>query len=107
MEVRSVIGYRVDHVADHEDLISLAVRFSPTFHPAEDPIGLAKTLNKVALEECALAVQAMKRIAKRKDADRILREDPKLYSEMVEAMEDLLELARYDIAAYRAWLKEG
>ena len=103
MEARSVIGYRVDYGAEHEDLISLAVRFTPTFEPAEDPIGLAKS-STTALNECALAVQALNRIANRKDVDRILREDAKLNTQMVDAMADLLELARYDTAAYRDWL---
>jgi len=104
MEVRSVIGYRVDHVAEHEDLISLAVRFTPTFEPAKDPIGLAKP-STTALSECALSVQALNRIAKRKDVDHILREDAALNAQMVDATADLLELARYDTAAYRAWLQ--
>jgi hypothetical protein len=105
MEVRSVIGYRVDHVAEHEDLISLAVRFTPTFEPAGDPIGLAKSAT-TKLNECNLAVQALTRVANRKDVDRILREDPALNTRMVEAMVGLLELARYDTAAYRAWLQK-
>lgn len=105
VEVRSVIGYRVDHGAEHEDLISMAVRFTPTFEPAEDPIGLARS-STMTRNECALAVKALHRIANRKDVDRILREDPALNEQMVDATVDLLELARYDTAAYRAWLQE-
>lgn len=103
MAVRSVIGYRVDHSAKHEDLISLAVRFTPTFEPTDDPTGLARPSTKVP-DECLTSVKALNRIARRKDADRILRENVALNDQMVDAMAGLLELARYDPEEYRVWL---
>jgi len=105
MTVRSVIGYRVDHGAEHEDLISLAVRFTPTFEPADDPIGLAKSQTKTP-SECEASVKALNRIANRKDVDRILRENAVLNEQMIDATAALLELARYDTTAYRSWLQE-
>jgi hypothetical protein len=102
IEVKSVIGYRVDTSAAHEDLISIALRFSPVFTPALDAMGLAQ---KAATppDECALAVKAIGRIAKLRDADKILLEDATLRNAMIETTAKLLEVARYDPAAYRVW----
>lgn len=102
IEVKSVIGYRVDNGVEHEDLISIAVRFTPTFEPTADPMQLA-TQPQVVLDEGQAAVQALKRVAKRKNADSLLREDAGLNMSMIEATARLLELARYDPDAYRAW----
>ena len=104
MEVKSVIGYRVETNSEAEDLISLAFRFEPTFVPAEDPLGLAN-LPALQPDECELSAKALKQIAKRKDADAILKENQNLYEEMVTATAGLLELARYDVIAFRAWLQ--
>jgi len=101
-EVRSVIGYRVEREAAHEDLISLALRFNPTFAPGVDDLGLANQA-QVLPDECELSVKALKRIAKRKDADAILRDDEELYKEMVSATASLLEAARYDPNAFGEW----
>jgi hypothetical protein len=100
--VKSVVGYRVDRDAENEDLISLALRFTPTLEPVGDPVGLSKPSTS-RLDECTLAVNALNRIASRKNADRILREDPALNGTMIDASAGLLELARYDPVAYRVW----
>jgi hypothetical protein len=104
VEVRSVFGYRVIKDAEHEDLISLAIKFTPTFAPAGDPLGLA-IQQVIALDEGMLATRALKRIAKRIDADKKLEADAVLHQSMVDATEQLLGMARYDIGAYRAWLR--
>lgn len=101
--VRSVIGYRVDPEAQHEDLISLALRFTPTFAPAEDRAGLAVQQSE-APNECVLSTRAVKRISKRVDADKVLAEDVGLNQRMIDATADLLSQARYDADAYREWL---
>jgi hypothetical protein len=103
VDIRSVIGYRVDRAAPHEDLISLAIRFSPMFTPVVDRMGLAHKTS-VALDECELAVKAIHRIAKLVDADEVLRKDTDLHAEMVEATASLLSIARYDPEAYRSWV---
>jgi hypothetical protein len=105
VELRSVIGYRVNGGAEHEDLISLALRFTPTFIPATDPIGLANHQVPVP-DECALSTRALKRVAKRVDADKALVETVSLKQEMIDATAALLGLARYDEAAYRAWVQQ-
>lgn len=104
VEVKSVIGYRVYAGAPHDDLISLALRFEPTFAPVGDPMGIAN--HPVAQPcECELAAEALKQVGQRDCADAILSSDPVLQDQMVAAMSDLLGLARYDIAAYHQWLQ--
>ncbi len=104
VELRSVIGYRVNHDAEHEDIISLALRFTPTFVPAEDPLKLASQ-PAAAPDECTLSTRALKRIAKRVDADEKLANDAALNMSMIDATATLLGLARYDMEAYRLWLQ--
>lgn len=103
VELRSVFGYRVDKGAEHEDLISLALKFTPTFVPAADPLGLASQ-PVAAPDEGTLATRALKRVAKRIDADKKLADDADLHQSMVDATAHLLGLARYDVEAYRAWV---
>lgn len=105
VELRSVIGYRVNQGAEHEDLISLALRFTPTFLPAADPIGLANQ-PRVTLDECTLSTRTLKRVAKRVDADKKLIETVGLRQEMIDATAALLGLARYDEDAYRIWVQQ-
>lgn len=103
VELRSIIGYRVVRDAEHEDLISLALRFTPTFVPAGDPLGLA---NQPAAgpDECMLAASILKRVSARVDVDKILADDPLLNQSMIDETAKLLSLARYDVDAYKAWL---
>lgn len=105
VEVKSVIGYRIDPAATHDDLISLALRFEPTFALTNDALGLA-SMPTVAPSECDLSTKALKRLGKRKCADEILVNDAGLRSEMTEATATLLALARYDIDAYKVWLQK-
>jgi hypothetical protein len=105
VQVRSVIGYRVEKDAQCEDLISLAIRFEPTFFPVVDPDGLAHTAAG-SVDECEAAVQVLNRIAGRKDADALLAQDAKLRKAMIKATADLLALARYDVDAFHDWISD-
>lgn len=104
VELRSVFGYRVEKNSEHEDLISLALKFTPTFAPPGDKMGLAKSV-AVKFDEGTMATKALRRVAKRIDADKKLADDAKLYQTMVDATGHLLGLARYDIAAYKVWVE--
>jgi hypothetical protein len=103
-ELKSVVGYRVEHSAAHEDLISLAIRFTPTFQPAADPLGLGNQ-GAATPDECALAVKALRRVGKRIDVDQILQNNDELRAQMIDASANLLAIARYDAEAYRTWLQ--
>lgn len=104
VELKSVIGYRINSKAAHDDIVSLALKFEPTIAPLEDPLGLAN-LSYVAPTECDLSTKALKRLVNRKSADQILAADANLHGEMVAATKTLLALARYDPDAYQAWLQ--
>jgi len=104
VELCSVMGYRVEKRSEHEDLISLALKFTPTFAPAADPLGLA--IQPVTPpNEGTLATRALKRVAKRIDADKKLADDAALNQRMTDATAYLLGLARYDVEAYKLWLQ--
>jgi hypothetical protein len=105
VDVRSAIGYRVHPAAACEDLMSLAIRIEPTFIPVGDRMGLASRRAAVP-DECLLAERALRRVFKRKDADALLAAKPALWEELVNQTAALLELARYDSAAYREWLAQ-
>lgn len=104
IELRSVIGYRVNQDSEHEDLISLALRFTPTLTPTADPAGLSRLQSK-ALNECKLSAKALRRVAKRVDADKVLADDTELNQRMTDATAKLLSLARYDVNEYEKWLE--
>lgn len=106
VELCSVFGYRVDKGAEHEDLISLALKFTPTFIPVGDPLGLANQ-PAAAPDEGVLATRALKRVAKRIDADKKLANDTVLNETMTAATAHLLGLARYDVEAYKVWLQSA
>jgi len=105
IEVRSVMGYRVATNAEHEDLISLAIRFSPIFTPVDDPVNLASQPGQVS-RECESAVSSVKRVNKLRDADAILASDSGLRENMIGETARLLELARYDVPSYYRWLQQ-
>jgi len=90
--------------ANHDDLVSIALKFEPTFGAIHDPAGLS-TGSVPTLDEGNLAVKILGRVMKRKSADGILADDTGLYEEMMTATERLLELARYDVGAYRDWVQ--
>lgn len=104
IEVKSVIGYRVYPQSPHDDLVSIALKFEPTFTPAVDPMGIANH-PEVAFGECEQASEALRQVAQRSCADKILSENAELHEQLVGAMAELLQLARYDVDAYHKWLQ--
>jgi hypothetical protein len=106
VEVTSVIGYKVDDRSACEDLISLAFRFTPTFAPVADDLGLANG-QPVGIDRCELLAKASKKVAVRVDADKLLADDADLNQSMVDATASLLAQARYDDAAYKNWVASG
>ena len=101
--VTSVLGYQVSPAATHNDLVSIAFKFDPTFVAAPDPMGIARA-EDVRPDECQLATATVRRVKNRKCVDTILRENSAVMHDMVEATAELLALARYDIVEFRAWL---
>lgn len=102
VELCSTYGYRVDRHAEHEDLISLALKFTPTVMPVNDPHGLA-TQTAIRPNEGKLATKALRRVLNRIDVDKKLNESDSDLANMIDATAQLLSLARYDIDKYREW----
>lgn len=104
IEVKSTIGYRVNMGAAHDDLVSIALRFEPTFEAIDDPIGLS-AMPVIVPDECSLSVKVLGRVIKRICADEIIAKNSALFDQLTLATENLLELARYDVDAYRVWMR--
>lgn len=102
VELISVFGYRVDKGAEQEDLVSLALRFVPMHVPVQDPLGLAANTAR-GPDEGTLATRALRKVAKRLDADLKLANDAELLLKMTEDTASLLSLARYDVEKYVEW----
>jgi len=103
MEIKSTIGYQVSGVYEHDDLVSIAIKFTPTDTPPIDSIGLANFDDNAPCEG-RLASQALRRLEKRLSADEILTADEQLMGDMIQESTVLLESARYDSEAYQEWL---
>lgn len=105
VELRSAFGYRVVRDSEHEDLVSLALKFTPTVMPVLDPLGLANSSAR-GPEEGPLATRALRQVARRRDADQLLSDDAELLQRMTDATVHLLAQARYDTEKYRDWATE-
>jgi hypothetical protein len=103
IQVRSVMGYKVAPQSTCEDLVSVAVEFTP--HPATivDPSGVIVDPNEVP-NESKMALASLRKVAERSDVDRILWEDQPVRELMLADMKELMETARYDVAAYLDWV---
>lgn len=101
VELASTHGYRVYQGAAQEDLISLAFRVEPVI--MAPPNALSPT-PPISEDECATAKAILRRSTRRVDVDTILKQDPQVLEQSIKETEQLLEQARYDPTAYRAWL---
>lgn len=102
IEVKSVLGYNVDPSVGYEDLVSIAIKIEPTLTAATDRTGLANQGQPVP-DECAMAIQALRRVSNLRDVDSILANDDALMTEMIAVSSSLLEEARYDVSSYEEW----
>ena len=104
IEIKSTIGYRVNHSYEHDDLVSLAIKCIPTHEAPTDPLGLSQGNNNTN-SEGELAGRVLQRVVNRLSADDILANDDTIYNDMVDETALLLEQARYDVPAFHNWLK--
>jgi len=104
LELKSVIGYKVDHKVSHQDLVSLAIKVTPTMIPQRDKSGLASQTH-IPLDECKVAVQVFDRIGKQVNADGVLSANAEIMSQMISETTVLLEEARYEISEYESWAR--
>ena len=101
VELASTQGYRVNPVAAHEDLVSLALRFEPVIVASADALSPTAP---APVDECAIAKAILRRSNGRLDVDNILDQQPDLLEELIGETERLLTDARYEVAGYRQWL---
>ena len=97
VNLASTHAYRVEPISRCEDLVSLALRFDPVIAASPDALSPAAPS---PLDECAIARHILKRSAKRRNVDNILRDDSHLREELVRETKQLLTAARYDVTSY-------
>jgi hypothetical protein len=61
-------------------------------------------VKRAVLDECALSVRALTKVAKLVDVDEIIASNEEMKIEMIEEIAELLETARYDVNAYADWV---
>ena len=101
VELASTLGYRVDHSAQCEDLVSLALRCEPVIAA---PHNALSPTPPPPFDECKTAKRIVRRAAQRKNVDERLENNPDEFEGLIAEMEGLLTQARYDTEPYRAWL---
>lgn len=106
LNLRAVFGYRLVPTAECNDMISLALRFTPVIAPAADPIGLAQAPPAELPELCETMSQVVGKADARFDVDLHLVEHPEVRDELVTEMADLLEQARYRRELYVEWVAD-
>ena len=102
VKLASTHGYRVNPVAVCEDLVSLALRFDPVIEAPSDPFSPTPP---EPIDECATAKDILRQTTERLNVDNFLEMRPDLLEELTSEMEQMLALARYQIAGYRRWLE--
>lgn len=102
VDLASIHGYRVNPIAAQEDLVSIALRFTPVIAAPPDPLSPTAP---TPVDECTTAKAIVRRSARRRDVDAILKEHPDLNEELIGETERLLADARYEVAGYRPWLE--
>ncbi|MCF0041562.1 PP_RS20740 family protein [Dyadobacter fanqingshengii] len=104
VEVKNVLGYTVAKEADSPDLMSIAIKITPTYVAMPDPIGLAnQEFNQPS--ECLFASRILKRVHRKRDVDEILAGDEQVMNTMIENTSTLLDQARYDTSDYAIWVQ--
>ena len=101
VELASTHGYRVNPVANQEDLVSFALRVEPVIRASPDPLSPTAPSPE---DECMTAKAILRRSAHRLDVDTFLEQERDMHDDLVREMERLLADARYEVAGYRAWL---
>ena len=106
VSVNSMLGYNIAPDTTHNDMVSIAFRFDPTFAVGTDPMRIAGG-EDARPNECQLATRTLGRVKNKKCVDTILRGDAAVMTSMVEETEELLVQARYDTGEFRAWLHKN
>jgi len=102
VELKSTLGYRIKRNVEYEDLISLAIKITPTERRSIQVPGPATSIAE-SLNECEIALQVVHSINKLIDVDAILDTNTAIKEQMIEDSISLLMTARYDVSEYSKW----
>lgn len=106
IEVKSVLGYRIKSKIQFEDLVSFAIKITPTDkRPSHQSV--LTTYSVKPLDECLIAVQILNSISDLEDVDSTLNSRQDILQMMVEESVALLAKARYDVEKYRDWVRKS
>jgi hypothetical protein len=100
MELKNVMGYKVKPESPVEDMVSLALKFTPQHGVAVDSFKLA-SLPAKKLDECELASSVIMAMRSMLDVDAYLAECPEIFEQMIAASSEILSAAGYDVSGYR------
>jgi len=101
---KSCMSYRVNHGEGPDDLLSIAVRLTPTVSHVTDPSGLAVVAAGTSADECKEATKIPPRLGRLVPVDAALDADNELAQTLVEETAALLVQARYSRDDYLAWV---
>jgi hypothetical protein len=107
VELKSVQGYKTYPKAEAQELVSIALRFTPQNLGTPDSIGLAGVKSPSCIDQCSESARFVDRIAALVDVDKVLLENPGVRDKMVEKTLDLLEQARFDRGKAKQWIDDG
>lgn len=102
--LHDVYGYKVYKRATSPDLVSIAIKVTPTFSISEDRLKLTTISNDGLIDECVSAVQILKAVSEQFDVDKILAGEADMRIAMIESSKTLLNQAGYDISGYEEWV---
>jgi hypothetical protein len=86
-------------------MLSIVLRFEPTYDIPSDPLGLANAKPDFP-SECSQAAPLPGKVAKIVDIDQPLQASDTLYQLFLDKSATLLEKARYDRRAYLTWAED-
>jgi len=104
VEIKNIMGYKVNADANHPDLVSIALQINPIMVAPVDKIGLAHKTAEL-IDECSKAVEMLDKLASQEDIDQLLKSNTETNNLMIQHSSELLKKARYDTTNYEGWVK--
>ncbi len=106
VEVLDSLSYKVKPENPYQDLVSLAYKFTPRIKTPTDKFKLSNIDQIEPLTECELAARVVRKILETVSCDDILRDDPEVYSNILDSCCFLMSQARYDPQEFREWASQ-
>lgn len=103
VSLKSVLTYRVADSSPGDDMLSLAIRLTPTLTHPTDPTGISTTGSIDPNDECAQAARVPQRVSRGRSVDAVLVENEDVRQQCIDESASLLEGAGYNPGSYRTW----